>query len=87
MRIEGRRLLELAVHVKVASEAMLAAARGVATLRPDDPSAAGAAAWSSTVDGLTVMNLQLESMERILRRAIRQDAVALRPAKVRQFVA
>ena len=87
MRIEGRRLLELAVHVKVASEAMIVAARNLATLRPDDPSTTGAAAWSGTVDGLTVLNLQLESMERILRRAIRQDAMALRPTKAGPFIA
>lgn len=72
MRIEGRRLLELAVHVKLASEAMIAAARNLATLRPDDPSAE--AAWTRTVDGLTLMNLELGSMERILRHAARRGS-------------
>ena len=55
-------------------EQMIAAARKLATLCP-------------VVDGLTVMNLQLESMERILRRAIRQDAMALQPAKAGPFIA
>ena len=85
MKIEGRRLLKLAVHVKLASEAMITAARGAATLRPDDPSAADAAAWSRTVEGLTLLNMQLESMERILRHAVRQDAMALPPPKAGSF--
>lgn len=85
MKIEGRRLLKLAVHVKLASEAMIAAARGAATLRPDDLLAADAAAWSRTVEGLTMLNMQLESMERILRHAVRQDAMALPPPKAGSF--
>ncbi len=67
--IDGHRLFELVVHVKLASEAMIAAARNLATLEPTDPTAAEALAWVRTVDGLSAMNLELGSMERILRSA------------------
>jgi len=50
--IDGHRLFELVVHVKLASEAMIAAARNLATLEPTDPTAAEALAWVRTVDGL-----------------------------------
>ena len=48
---------------------MIAAARNLAVLQPSDPTAAEALAWVPTVDGLSVMNLELGSMERILRSA------------------
>jgi hypothetical protein len=83
MRIEGRRLLELALHVNLASEAMIAAARNLASLRPADPSAAQTAAWAQAVEGLTLMNLELGSMERILRHATRPAPRARKPRPLR----
>jgi len=65
------RFLELVVHVKLASEAMIAAARNLAVLQPSDPTAAEALAWVRAVDGLSAMNLELGSIERILRSATR----------------
>ena len=68
MEIEGRRFMELAVHVKIASEAVLEAARNLAAIRPLD-SEAQAAAWQHTMDELVSLNVQLGFMERILRDA------------------
>src|SRR5207244_11624673 len=79
---DGRWLFELVVHVKRASEAMIAAARNLAALEPTDPTAAEALAWVRTVDGLSAMNLELGSMERILRSAT-QESLPPRARKTR----
>ena len=68
MEIETRRLLELAVHVKLASENVLEAARSLTELRPSDPTS-GLGAWRRTMDELMAMNIELSFMERILRTA------------------
>ena len=72
MSNEGHQLLELAIHVKLASEAMIAAARDLVTLRPPDETDPAAAAWLRTMEGLTAMNVQIGLMERALRNALRQ---------------
>jgi hypothetical protein len=68
MEIEPRRLLELAVHVKLASENVLEAARSLTELGPGDATG-GVGAWRRTMDELSAMNIQLAFMERILRTA------------------
>jgi hypothetical protein len=75
MEIEGRRLMELAVHVKLASEAVLEAARNLAKIRPPqlDPEEG---AWRRTMDELIAMNVELGFMERILR-AVSRNGMAL----------
>jgi hypothetical protein len=72
MRIEGRRFLELALHVKLASEAMMEAARHLATLRPQAIASTEVEAWTRTVDELIAMNAQIGLMERVLRAATRE---------------
>jgi hypothetical protein len=79
MQIETRRFLELAVHVKLVSEAMLAAAENMAQLRPR-PADSGYAAWGRTMDELIAMNVQVGFMERILRAAACDDVTAPCPA-------
>jgi hypothetical protein len=74
MMIEGRRFLELAVHVKLASEATIAAARQLVSLRPRHAIGDEATAWARVIDQLIAMNLEIGSMERILRRAARRRA-------------
>jgi hypothetical protein len=71
MTIEGRRLLELALHVKLASEAMIGAARHLTSLRPTDATAAQAEAWTRTMNELIAMNVELGLMERTLRAVVR----------------
>jgi len=84
MEIALRRLTELAVHVKLASEAVLAAARHVAEMRPDEaPSDANP--WSRAMEDLLEMNVQLRFMERILRTLTRDDGVAAAPRGARIF--
>lgn len=68
-------LLELAVHVKLASEAIVAAARNLVALRPD-ATGETAAAWTRTMDDLASMNVQLGLMEQIVRTAARGGAIA-----------
>jgi len=65
-----RYLFELAVHVKLASEAIVAAARDLVALRPD-ATGETAAAWSRTMDDLALMNVELGFMEKIVRDATR----------------
>jgi hypothetical protein len=67
MDIEDRRFMELAIHVKLASEAVLSAARNLAAIRVDP--ASEATAWQLAMEGLVAMNAQLGFMERILRDA------------------
>jgi mevalonate pyrophosphate decarboxylase len=74
MEIPARRLMELAVHVKVASESVLEAARSLAEI---EPGAAAAAAWTRTADELLALNTALGFMERILRTATGGSTVAL----------
>ena len=65
--------LELAVHIKLASEVVVAAAEQLPFLRPDGPGSA-ADAWSGIMDGLIALNIQLGFMERLLRAAVREGA-------------
>jgi hypothetical protein len=76
MEIEARRFMELAVHVKLASEAVLEAARNVAKLGPGalDPDRD---AWRRAMDELIAMNIELSFMERILRQSTTRGAVAM----------
>jgi hypothetical protein len=78
MEIALRRLTELAVHVKLASEAVLAAARHLTELRPEETSS-DAGPWCRTMDELEAMNVQLAFMERILR-TVAHEQTTLRPA-------
>jgi len=73
MEIEPSRFVELAVHVKLASEAVLEAARNVTALRPDEGSAGS---WRNAIDELIALNIQLGFMERILTGATTRGAVA-----------
>ena len=77
MEIEARRLLELAVHVKLASENVLEAARSLTELRPGDATS-GMGTWRHAMDELIAMNVQLSFMERILRTATPGDLVLQR---------
>jgi hypothetical protein len=80
MEIEPRRFVELVVHVKLASEAVLEAARNVTALQPNEDSAGS---WRRAIDQLMALNIQLGFMERILTGATTRGAVA--PAAVREW--
>jgi hypothetical protein len=80
MEIDGRRVVELAIHVKLASEAVLEAARNLATLRPLDGSSE-AVAWRHTLDELVALNIELGFMERILRTAAHGDVTLPRAGR------
>lgn len=60
-------IVELAVHMKLATEAVVGAAENLSALRHDAPSVAAIAAWSRVRDDLIALNVQLGMMERILR--------------------
>jgi len=78
MEIEVRRFMELAIHVKLASEAVLEAARNLATLKPDAAEAA-AGPWRRAMDELIALNVELGFMERILRTTAGRGEVVSRP--------
>ena len=80
MEIEDRRFMELAIHVKLASEAVLEAARNLTAIRPREP-ASQAAIWQQTMNELVAMNVQLGFMERILRDAARGGVAVSRPGR------
>jgi hypothetical protein len=65
MIIDRETFTELAVHLKLASDAVLATAKHLAVLSngnatPDEH-------WAGTLDGLMNMNSEITIMERILR--------------------
>jgi hypothetical protein len=64
IEIEPRRFVELAVHVKLASEAVVEAARNLTALQGRDDAAGS---WRRAMDELIALNIQLGFMERILR--------------------
>jgi hypothetical protein len=74
MTIDERRFLELAVHVKLASESMITAARHLTAMRPSGTEGPEAGAWRLTMDELIAMNVELGFMERILRKMARAAA-------------
>jgi hypothetical protein len=76
MEIEGRRFVELAIHVKLVSEAIVAAARNLAAIRPLE-TASGTGAWQRTMDELLTMNVEIGFIEQILRHAAGGDVPAL----------
>ena len=80
MEIEDRRFMELAIHVKLASEAVLEAARNLTEIRPREP-ASQAAVWQQTMTELVAMNVQLGFMERILRDAARGSFAVPSPGR------
>jgi hypothetical protein len=59
-------IVQLAVHMKLASESVAEAAEHLSSLRLDDAGAAATAAWSHVMDDLIALNVQLGLMERIL---------------------
>jgi hypothetical protein len=73
IEIENERVLALAIHVQMASEAMEEAARRLAALRPDGERTAECTAWTQAVDELAAMNVHLGFMRRILRRVVRGE--------------
>ncbi len=75
MTIDRNKVLELAVHVKLASEAIVTAAQHLAELR-SERTAEETAAWTRTMDELIAMNVELGFMERILRGALREAPCA-----------
>lgn len=65
MIIDRETFTELAVHLKLASDAVLTAAKNLAVLSKDhqEPDEH----WAGTLDGLMNMNAEITVMERILR--------------------
>jgi hypothetical protein len=83
MTIDERRFLELAVHVKLASESMIAAAHHLTAMRPSAPEEPQSGAWRLTMDELIAMNVELGFMERILRKMARAAAPSVSGTSVR----
>ena len=65
MIIDHETFTELAVHLKLASDAILATAKHLAVLSKDNT--APDEHWAGTLDGLMNMNTEITVMERILR--------------------
>jgi hypothetical protein len=65
MIIDRETFTELAVHLKLASDAVLATAKHLAVL--SDGNTAPDENWAGTLDGLMNMNSEITVMERILR--------------------
>jgi len=65
MIIDRETFTELAVHLKLASDAILKTARHLTVLSNGDSS--NEAQWAGTHDSLTAMNTEITVMEKILR--------------------
>jgi hypothetical protein len=65
MIIDRETFTELAVHLKLASDAVLATARHLAVLSNGDNGPEEH--WAGTLDSLMSMNSEITTMERILR--------------------
>ena len=65
MTIDRETFTELAVHLKLASDAILKTARHLTVLSNGDPS--NEEQWAGTLDSLTAMNTEITVMEKILR--------------------
>ena len=65
MIIDRETFTELAVHLKLASDAILKTARHLAVLSNGDSS--NEEHWAGTLDSLMAMNTEITVMERILR--------------------
>ena len=65
MIIDRETFTELAVHLKLASDAVLATAKHLAVLSKDNP--VPDEHWAGTLDGLMNMNTEITVMEKILR--------------------
>ena len=76
MTIDREKVLELAVHVKLATEAIVTAAMELRTLRPAQDAAEETGAWTRTMDELITMNVELGFMESLLRQALRAPGEA-----------
>jgi hypothetical protein len=74
MMIDERRFMELAVHVKLASEAIATTASHLNTLRPPETETVASAAWCAAMDELIALNVELGFMERMLRKTARANA-------------
>jgi len=83
MIIDRETFTELAVHLKLASDAVLSTAKHLAVLSngqttPDEH-------WAGTLDGLMNMNTEITVMERILRALMEanreEETPATAPAK------
>ena len=84
MVIEERRFLELAVHVKLASEAVLAAAQSLEGLRPTHGDGQDES-WRRMMDELLTLNIEIGFMERILRTAARRASAPTAAVTRRSF--
>jgi hypothetical protein len=69
-------IVELAVHVKLASESVVVAAEQMAALEVAAAGAGALAACTRVMDELIALNVQLALMERILHFVTRQSATA-----------
>ena len=65
MIIDRETFTELAVHLKLASDAILKTARHLAVLSNGEPESEEH--WAGTLDSLMSMNTEITVMERILR--------------------
>ena len=81
MIIDRETFTELAVHLKLASDAVLTTAKHLAVL--SNGNAAPDEHWAGTLDGLMNMNTEITLMERILRALMdanrEEESVAVAP--------
>jgi predicted translin family RNA/ssDNA-binding protein len=67
MVIDTESFTELAVHLKLASDAVLSTARNLAVISGAMPPEVHRQEWEATLDSLMNMNKEIQYMERLLR--------------------
>ena len=70
MVVDIESFTELAVHLKLASDAVLSTARSLATISGSMPPEVHRQEWDETLTSLMNMNREIQYMERLLRALI-----------------
>ena len=66
MIIDSKTFTELAVHLRVASDAILKTANHMGAIGSNDPRGTEDPAWDGTIDSMLAISTQLRVMDRLL---------------------
>lgn len=88
MIIDRETFTDIAKHLEAASEGLLSAATGVATLCPDmDPSEPTSAKWLALIESMVSVNGEITALEGVLRAVLeanREERAEARALQLRR---
>jgi hypothetical protein len=84
MIIDRETFTDIAKHLEAASEGLLKAATGVATLCPDmDPGEPASLRWLALIESLVAVNGEITSLESVLRAVLEANREEVEAAAAR----